>query len=285
MNNLRGINNDFDSYQQLINFYQVNRDKDFEVINLSINGWFSANMSSALGAIIEILKSNINDVKFVNLGSSVETILKKNNFLSYYGHTQLWDSNHTTIKYLKLKPIDGKYFKDYIFDELLGRNELPNMSQGVKNKIAEAIYEIFVNAQIHSETEYIFTCGQFYPQKDKIEFTITDIGVGFKNKINKTFNSNLTAEQAILWAVKDKNTVKKGTPGGIGLAFLKEFTEKNNGKIQIISNDGFYQFNDNKEETRVFTSDFPGTIVNLQFKTNDKSSYILTEEIDLDDIF
>lgn len=30
------------------------------------------------------------------------------------------------------------------------------MSAGVKNGIIEAIYEIFVNAQIHSKSKYIF---------------------------------------------------------------------------------------------------------------------------------
>ena len=41
------------------------------------------------------------------------------------------------------------------------------MPGGVKEKVIEAIYEIFVNAQIHSETQLIYTCSQFFPNKTK----------------------------------------------------------------------------------------------------------------------
>ena len=75
--------------------------------------------------------------------------------------------------------------------------------------IAESIYEIFVNAQIHSSTDYIYTCGQFFPRKHKIEFTIVDTGIGFKNAINNRFNGTLSSIQAMKWALKDGITTKK----------------------------------------------------------------------------
>src|SRR5699024_955206 len=109
----------------------------------------------------------------------------------------------------------------------------------------------------------------FFPTKNKIEFTIVDTGVGFKEKVNQRFGSNLSAAKAIEWAVQDKNTTKEHISGGIGLAVLKEFIEKNEGKMQIVSNDGFYEYGSNGVETRSFNSGFPGTIVNLQFCTND----------------
>ena len=114
---------------------------------------------------------------------------------------------------------------------------------------------------------------------------IVDVGIGFRNRINQRFNSNLNAVQAIKWAVKDKSTTKVGISGGIGLAILKEFIGMNKGKMQIISNNGFYQYSEQGEETKLFNSDFPGTVVNLQFRTNDNNSYILKTEIDTNDIF
>lgn len=123
---------------------------------------------------------------------------------------------------------------------------MPLMSQGVKEKMTELIYELFVNAQIHSGTENIYTCGQFFPYKNKIEFTVVDTGVGFKEKVNHKFNRKLSAEQAIKWAVQDKNTTKDIT-GGLGLAMLKEFTDYNKGKIQIVSSDGYYLFSKGRE--------------------------------------
>ncbi|MDP4266301.1 MAG: ATP-binding protein [Bacteroidota bacterium] len=285
MTRLISINNDCDGYQQLIDFYNEHKDKFFEDIPLELTYWFSANMCSALGGILDLLMNNLNDIKFDKISSGIERILLKNDFLSYYGFQSLYDDYHTTIRYMKLKPGDGKYFNHYIYQEVLSRNELPQMSQLVKEKMTEAIYEIFVNAQIHSESNFIYTCGQFYPNKNLIEFTITDTGIGFKRKINERFNSRLSSIQAIKWAIQDGKTTKTDMSGGLGLTLLKEFIEKNKGKMQIISDDGFYQYDTQGEQINTFSGSFPGTIVNLQFKTDDNSSYYLTQEINSSNIF
>jgi len=285
MTQLTNINNTFESYQKLINLYQEHKNKDFSTIQIELRQWFAANMSATLGAVLDIFVNNINTIKFDFNDPSIERILLKNDFLSYFGYSRIIDNHHTTIRFLKLKPTDGKYFNNYVVDELIGRAELPHMSVLVKEKVAEAIYEIFVNAQIHSSSANIYTCGQFYPRDNKIEFTIVDTGIGFKKKVNDRFNSSLSSVQAIKWAIQDKNTTKVGITGGIGLALLKEFIEKNRGKIQIISDDGFYQFDLQGEIGRFFNGAFPGTIVNLQFRTDDNSSYVLKGEFDNNNIF
>lgn len=284
---LSNIENSFESYQRLIDFYEANKEKIFDTIHIELRQWFSANMSAALGAVLDKLTANFNDIHFDHLSTQIENILLKNDFLTYYGRKRAFDYYNTTIKFQKLKPIDGKYFKNYVINELIMGHiaDLPRMSEGVKEKIVEAIYEIFVNAQIHSETKFIYTCGQFFPNKNKIEFTIVDTGIGFRERINGRFGSNLTATQALVWAVQDKKTTKVGVSGGIGLAVLKEFTGKNRGKMQIVSNDGFYQYDSVNEILHTFKSEFPGTIVNLQFRTDDRNNYKLKSEIDINDIF
>ncbi len=282
---LYNIDGSFNGYSQLIKLYHDNKNVNFSTISVSLHQWFAANLSAALGAVLDKLQENLNTIKIVDSDTGIERILQKNGFLSFFNYPTAHDNFITTIRYLKLKPADGKFFNNYVFNELLSRDELPEMSDGARNKIAEAIYEIFVNAQIHSETEYIYTCGQFFPSKDKIEFTIVDTGIGFKNRVNKRFNVNFNAVQAIKWAVKDKSTTKMDITGGIGLAFLKEFIGINKGKMQIISNDGFYQFDGQTEETKLFDAEFPGTIVNLQFRTNDSNSYVLKKEVNVNDIF
>lgn len=285
MNRLCRVNTTFESYQNLINFYQKN--KEISNIHFGIRDFFAANMSAVLGAILDKFTSNLNNIHFEYLSPQIETILLKNDFLTYYGKERILDTNRTTIKYQKLKPTDGKYFKNYIIEELIDGHatDLPKMSQGVKEKMIETIYEIFLNAKTHSETEFIYTCGQFFPNKNKIEFTIVDIGIGFKNKINQRFGKILTACQAIKWAIQDKHTTKEEVSGGIGLAVLKEFIHMNKGKMQIISNDGFYQYDCDGEISKHFDAEFPGTIVNLQFRTDDDSNYLLKKEIDNNDIF
>jgi len=285
MSILSNINNKFESYQQIINLYEEHKSKLFGDVHLEIRQWFAANMCAALGSILDSFSESMNEIKIDFISPAIENILLRNDFLSYYGRTRIEDYHNTTIRFLKLKLTDGKFFNSYVVNELIGRTELPKMSNMVKEKMAEAIYEIFVNAQIHSSSEHIYTCGQFFPKENKIEFTIVDTGIGFKRKINERFNSGLTATQAIKWATQDKNTTKIGVTGGIGLAILKEFVEKNKSKMQIISGDGFYEFGCNGEIEKTFTGSFPGTIVNLQFRTDDNSSYILQGEITSNDLF
>lgn len=279
------INNDYESYDKIIRFYHKHKNDFFTNIHLSIYGWFGANMASPLGAILELFSDNINTIIFDGLSNSIETILKKNRFLSYYGREQIADVNHTTISFQKLSPKDGKYFKKYVYEELLNREELPIMSDHVRDKIAEGIYEIFVNAQIHSETENIFTCGQFFPNKNKIEFTITDIGIGFRERIKRRFGTEISSGKAIQWAVRDRNTTKLDKSGGIGLDYLKTFIDNNNGKLQIISYDGFYQFSGGEEIIENFELPFPGTVVNVEFRTDDNKLYEDDYIIDLNTIF
>lgn len=287
MNVLTNIDNTFESYQKLISLYEANKDRFFDMIHIELRKWFAANMSAALGAVLDTLSDGFNDVHFNRIDQGIETILLKNDFLTYYGKERVWDVNNTTIKYQKLKPTDGKYFKTYVIEELIeGHNtDLPKMSLGAKEKIVEAIYEIFVNAQIHSETAFIYTCGQFYPQMHKIEFTLADTGIGFKEKVNRRFQRELSAVQAIKWAVQDGKTTKEEVSGGIGLAVLREFIRMNRGKMQIISGDGFYQYDCKGEEIKQFDGQFPGTIVNLQFRTDDRNNYLLKSEININDIF
>lgn len=285
MSQLTNINNKYDSYQKLISFYQEHKNKFFDEVQLSLTQWFSANMCAALGSILDGFADNLNDIKFISIEPAIERILLKNDFLSYYGYSRITDDHNTTIPFLKLKLTDGKFFNSYVVDQLIGREELPKMSSLLKEKMTEAIYEIFVNAQIHSNSSHIYTCGQYFPKDDRIEFTIVDLGMGFKRKINERFNSTLTAVQAIKWATVNRHTTKIGITGGIGLALLQEFVVKNKGKMQIISDDGFYESGANGEIEKLFIGSFPGTIVNLQFKTNDSSSYALQGEVDNNDIF
>lgn len=109
--------------------------------------------------------------------------------------------------------------------------------------------------------------------------------MGFKNKINKRFGKNLNSVQAIKWATNDGHSTKTDISGGIGLALLKEFITKNNGKLQIVSDNGFYQYENMTEQSRYFSESFPGTIVNLQFRTDDTLSYSLYDECSDDDLF
>lgn len=276
------IQNTYHSYQQLINLYANHKDDWFENIEVKLPGWFSANTSSVLGAILTIFQNNLNSVN-VSAGSS-KSILKRNGFLSHFGHAKTIDYNHTAIEYQVLSTEDDRYFNNYVFKKFISRPDLPTMTDALKDKLAESIYEIFINAKMHSQTEKIFVCGQFFPKQHEIIFTITDIGIGIKNVVNNRFGSNLTAVQAIDWAIQDSHTTKVDVSGGIGLALLHEFIQLNRGMVQIVSNEGFWQLDRNGKTINSFTGEFPGTMINISVCTNDTNQYRLSSE-SIDDIF
>lgn len=90
---------------------------------------------------------------------------------------------------------------------------------------------------------------------------------------------NISGEDAIEWAMKKGNTTKtKNISGGLGLDLIYQFIQHNKGKIQIISNDGFWEWHRGMINKKRLSSPFQGTIANLRFNLNDKTYYMLQSE-------
>lgn len=256
-------------------------------IDLAATTWFDADMCAALGALLYRLGEGLNTVRLGNLRTGVENILSKNGFLSHYGRTKVPDRWGTTIPYRRFDAKDDRYFADYIENELIHRSEMPKMSPGLLKKFRESIFEIFSNAVLHSNTKLgIFSCGQFFPKRDRLDFSVADLGVGMKNNIKAKVGLDLTAEDAIVWATQGRNTTKRGSvPGGLGLKLLSEFIDLNGGCIQIVSDAGYWKREKGQTVTAPLSHPFPGTVVTVEINTADKSSYILSSELTAEDIF
>lgn len=289
MIDFENIDSNCNSYNFLIEFYQQNRNKTFQAIDISFRkvDWIAANTCSIIGAVFQKIQNSFNKIRLFDIKPKVQTILERNAFLSFLGYPRVPDNFHTTIEYLKLSPNQGRFFNDYIQKELLGKQGMPTMSKRLKKKIGEGIYEIFINAAMHSETiEGIFTCGQLFPGKHKIEFTVTDLGIGIRNRVNQYLGESLSSVNAIEWAMLERNTTKPNDSGGLGLAILKQFISLNKGSIQVISNDGFWEFSDKGTVKYSFHGEFPGTAVNICINTDDPMHYSLYENaISDEDIF
>ncbi len=97
---------------------------------------------------------------------------------------------------------------------------------------------------------------------------------------------DLPAEHAIVWATNGRNTTKSGSiPGGLGLKLLKEFIGLNGGRLQIVSDAGYWCLDKNQAQTTRLRSPFPGTAVTLEINTSDAQSYTLSSELSESDIF
>ena len=255
-------------------------------IDMAKTAWFDADMCAAFGAILYRLGDNLNAVNLINLHPSVESILSKNGFLSHYGRTKIPDQWGTTVFYERFDVEADRYFSNYIEREFIRRSEMPEMSPGLLKKFRESVFEIFSNAVLHSRSELgIFSCGQFFPRKDKIDFTVADLGVGIRKNVCDHIQKDLSPVDAIIWAAEEPNTTKRGVPGGLGLTLLSEFIDLNGGRIQIVSDAGYWQRKDKRTCTSPLDHPFPGTVVSVEINTADRSSYRLTSEPEDDEIF
>ena len=264
----------------------------FNNVELSFenNTWFEANLCAVLGAIINKSQGDLNDFIFTDIQPKQRNILSKNHFLASFGGVKIEDGFNTTIKYRKSKISDEKLIHEYLFRELLGKEDFPKLSIGLTKEIERSIFEIYSNAIIHGGSENIYSCGQHFPNKipARVDFTIVNMGTTIKENVAKHLNTLISGKDAIEWAVKERNTTKPKTeniPGGLGLKIIQEFAKLNNGKIQIISDNGYWQFTPNGIHSNTIPYPFKGTIVNMEFNLDDKSSYFLSSEQDQEIVF
>lgn len=283
------IRHDLPGFQSLVSLAAKTTDCIFDDIDIDMieTSWFDADMCAAFGAILYRLGENLNTIKLSNICISVEKILSKNGFLSHYGRENIPDRWGTTIPYRRFDVKDDRYFAEYIENELIHRAEMPAMSPGLLKKFRESIFEIFSNAVLHSRTEQgIFSCGQFYPARQRLDFSVTDLGVGMRQNIQDHTGLILSAETAIQWTTEGRNTTKSGpVPGGLGLKLLREFIDLNGGCIQIVSDAGYWRRENKKTITAPLDHPFPGTVVTVEINTADTNSYKLVSEPATTDIF
>lgn len=251
---------------------------DFKNVN-----FLEANLCALIGTIFEILESRNNIIHIENIQDQVATVLRKNAFLEPFGLSRIIDNYGTVLTYMKFTPTDDVGFNKYINDQLLNKSQFPSHSEKLGRAITRNIFEIYENARTHGKCDYIHTCGQFFPQRlnKPLHFTVVDKGDNIKQNVSQYLKKEISAEDAIEWAMVKGNTTKTGeTSGGLGLAVIFEFIKLNNGKIQIISSDGFYEFKNGNVIKKRLNSVFDGTIVNIKFNLDDVNHYILTEEIE-----
>lgn len=254
-------------------------------VDMSNLSWIDANMCSPLGAILSRKKKRGARIHLINPQDRLKKLLIKNRFLSQFQGVS--DVYETTIEYHQFdcSPQSSSVFQGHVTENFRpGSKGLPTMSDQLLRKFRESLYEIFQNAREHSEsTDGVFSCGQHYPAKNRLDFTITDLGIGIDGSIKKKLNVSISADKAIEWAVSGKTT--RGRTGGLGLQLLMEFIRQNNGRLIIVSGAAYWQIARREISGCLLQVPFPGTSVTIEVDTADRSSYCLKSEINPASIF
>ncbi|PIB37416.1 hypothetical protein BFP72_05390 [Reichenbachiella sp. 5M10] len=259
------------------------------VFDFTYTTWFEANLSAVLGAICELLTNQGKHVVVGGCNYAIQDVLQRNRFLCEFGYEPKRDIHQTMVAYTRFNPNEGDRFLEYIKNKLLAKPDFPSHSPNLGKKIRESIFELYENARTHGLCEQIHACGQYFPRKDNIkrlDLSIVDMGQSIKYNVNNYLGSQMTGSEAIEWALKYGNTTKTGDiSGGLGLDIMFQFIKLNQGKVQIISSDGYWEYRRGEVRMLDFDLSFPGTIVNIEFNLSDTHDYYLEGEISLDDIF
>lgn len=262
-------------------FSAVNEDITFDFAG---NVYFEANLLSPFGALIANLKTNGNRLSLINVPEHIENELIKSGFYRVLNEKTVdAETEATIIDFRKFALEDTVSFQEYINEQLLAQDDFPVLSDRLKKSIIKSLLEIFNNAHSHGECEFVYTCGQFYPTEGVLKFAISDMGLTIRKNVNDYFKSgsDLDGDKTIEWAVQEGNTTKRGNiPGGLGLSLIREFLKLNEGSIQIISSNGYWEEKKGVKFANTFKNRFLGTIVSFEFNLNDKNKYMLASEID-----
>ncbi len=262
-----GIKRLFEFYHKAKDYYNTTIYLDFYHLE-----WFDANLSAIFGSILSKLSTENNLVFSTDLNFLEDNfnVLFRNGFLN--SENVNVDEQKSTVCFKSFNPKDKEGFVSYIESDLLVHRGMPSLSEEQKDKILESLIEVFCNIQIHSKSESdFFVCGQYYPTKGVLIFTMVDLGVGFLPAIHQKTNGSVSnSYDAILWALVKRNTTKTTSPGGIGLFDLYNYFKDSKGNLQIITGDTFWSID--MEQTLlkkfIFPSPYIGSILNLVFKYN-----------------
>lgn len=238
---------------------------------------FDGNMSALLLALIHDLK--IKHRKYVRVEIPPHlNVLFRNGLVSHLmgdgNNNKYEDTRQSTIPLKSFDLNEDDPFSYYLHHDFFGHRGIDNISLSTKRVLCGHFVEVFNNVQIHSNSKYpLFTCGQYFPQQSQLKFTMVDLGDGFLKKIKiKTQNTAepiLTDNKAIEWALLNNNTTKnleEYGPGGTGLKDLKNYCQKNDGSMQIISGSNMMTYIKGKVVNNKLLHPHQGAIVNLIFR-------------------
>lgn len=240
-----------------------------------------------IGGLIRSVEQRGGRVSFdwSSLRSDVRMNLAQNGFLSVFqGGKGPWEGN--SIPYREDPELDKDGLVEYLADRWLGRDWV-HLSDDLRYALASRVYEIYVNAFEHSDSQIgVVSCGQHYPKLRVVRLTAVDFGVGIPSNV-RVFakNQNIEASRAMKWAFQLGTTTRpESSGGGVGLDLLKELVRLNKGALQVFSHEGYAVLLSQSERYGKRDTNFEGTMVTITLRC-DQKHYRLTSETDDEPLF
>lgn len=217
------------------------------------------------------------------LTSAVKMNLAQNGFIKEItGSSEPWGGNSIPLRKYTSKDVD--LIEKYLEESWIRKGWI-HVSDILSTKIVGNVIELYANAFEHSKSEIeVFTCGQHFPKKKDLALTIIDFGIGIPQSVNNFFiekgekyNGISRLETAFQYGFSTK---EKGGPRGLGLDLLKNFIQKNNGSMEIYSNNEYARIRYNESTYIMKQFYFHGTAINIKLKCDEKYYVIDGEPLD-----
>lgn len=236
--------------------------------------FFEGNLSAVLVALAHKLKCD-QQIKFECLGGPENKgmdLLMRNGLhalLSDCDDKQIPDHQQSTVQARLFEQNEDDAFFDYIENDLLGHHSLQTLPEHLREWLKDNFFvETFTNIKIHSNSNLPFgACGQYFPSRHKMHFSICDLGDGFLKKIQAYtagYSQPITEPiQAIEWALSGGSTQR--TQGGNALKNIFDLCRDNGHGLTIVTDGHIWEWKRNKKQIRNLAQQGFGTSIHIVF--------------------
>ncbi len=252
------------------------------------------NAIAFLGGMARLIENEGRKVTFLfkTAPDKVLTILRQNGFAHHFGLLE-FSGPGLSVPYREdpvgpIRPNLKDDIIDYLTYEWLGRGWV-HVSTKLRDAIVGVVWEIYDNTFEHSNSNIgLFSCGQHFPRLRILQLAVADFGIGIPRNVKRFWQNRgieLSSDRCLRWAFQEGASTKtQGTRRGLGLNLLKDFINKNHGKLEIYSQDSYALIHDKKERFQNINNSLHGTIVNIILRC-DESYYYFADEIPVGPLF
>lgn len=251
--------------------YFYNEFKNLSNIKINIDfrntKWIEPNLMAILGLLLIKISSKKNNIFFSRMNFYIIKLFHKYGFLRKLKKPANIPQNY--IVYRTFNGNDDEIFRNYLYEQFSELN-----IYGSIDILINRLVEIFVNVKMHArkritqnryKSKEIYCNGYYNKNKNYIIFSIANNGRTFKETISNNLKYESDKEfNFITWAIKQSNSTRQGSPGGLGLFLLNEFVKESNGELVILSGKGYYNLNKNQVITEDFKAEYPGTSITVK---------------------
>jgi len=263
--------------REILKFYDFAKNFRYTtvVLNIEESNNIDANLSCVILAIAHKLFDERKVKVFLEIDPKKQNVFFRNGLISHLqgqgNNNKYYDERQSTISLKTFNKYEDDNYCDYLVKDFFSHRGLSNLNRSIKENLKTHYLEIFNNVELHANTEFpVFTCGQYFPEKNVLKFSLIDLGDGFLRKIKDYTSGKISDDNsAIIWATEKTNSTKNREiygPGGTGLKALKKYCNENNGSLHICSGYGYVNMLAGKTLEYKLPIYLFGSLINIIFR-------------------